>query len=594
MSGTLTVTAVGGAASAVGGTATRVAGLELFGEGTFGVTGDGLLSFGLLPELAIAVLSVRPPLELYAELVSADGHSYRWGSSVPRVEDVVSGVAFASKRYEGFERGSCRLARRIDRDYPDLGLFDSLNFIGYDGSVAYEGRVAQIPRSTPRTVDVEATGWMTHGRDRKFREVYVDRDLAGWREASATRNAALLTSGAVALGSMGAVAPGLSLAIQGKWSQAAGFRAEMWYDAPPGVKLSELYARWNTLANIFTGAGDWILQPWSTDDEVTFTAGTDVLTGAAASGEMSMAGRSADKLMVQLGYLSGPAGEDGFNYDAYLKDIAVYGTHGLERPVGDSPTGLLASDIVRDVCVRFCPRLDPSGIQATSYPIPHVVFAERTDPYDAWLAVNAYHLWELAVWENKKLHYGPADFGDYRWEVRASDPGVEYSLQGDSADRLANYAVVEFRNVLTGKADQVDPSTHPELRDWSAENPLNQHGLEKEFGVSLSSPSDPDGAAEIGRAALAENNQPSAPGTVTVRGHVRDRAGHWHPAWRVRAGDTIAVTGTQFSDRPRMVVEAAWDHSSKTLTIGVDSTLRRLDAYLDRVGTALGAAGLGG
>jgi hypothetical protein len=230
-------------------------------------------------------------------------------------------------------------------------------------------------------------------------------------------------------------------------------------------------------------------------------------------------------------------------------------------------------------------------VQDTTWPVPHAAWLDRIDPYDAWLELNRYHLWELAVWEDRTLHYGPSDLTDYDWEVRTTDPGVQVGLQGDDIEDLFNYCVVQFQNVRTGEQDEVSPDTHPELRDLSVENPANRHGLPKEFGVTLSDPTDPDSAAQIGRAKLAEANQPKLPGTITFRGHVRDRAGHWQQGWKVRAGDTVAITNFPNS-RPRLIGEASWDHSTKTGTIAVDGVLPRVDAFLDRQSTALRAAGL--
>jgi hypothetical protein len=93
-------------------------------------------------------------------------------------------------------------------------------------------------------------------------------------------------------------------------------------------------------------------------------------------------------------------------------------------------------------------------------------------------------------------------------------------------------------------------------------------------------------AAQIGRIALAEFNLPKAPGTITVTGHIKDRAGHWQQGWRVRAGDTVAITDHP-NDRPRLVTETTWDHDSKTLTISVEGPAHRLDAVLDRITTIL-------
>jgi hypothetical protein len=289
-------------------------------------------------------------------------------------------------------------------------------------------------------------------------------------------------------------------------------------------------------------------------------------------------------------YNTTPAGTAGADFSIFASQLAVYGSHGLTG-YGDNPKGFLASDVIRDVCTRFCPKLNPAGVLDTAWPIPHLVFKDQTDPYDAFLAVNAFHLWELGVWEDKTLHFGPSDRTDYDWDVRLSDFGVQVEQQGDSTETLANGVVVDYTNVVTGSKDVLTPDVYTDLADAGSSNPANTHGLQRWFKLSLSSPTTTDAALQIGRAALAEYNAPKAPGTINMTGHVRDRAGHWQQGWKVRAGDTIAITDHP-NDSPRLVTETSWNHDSKQLTVTTDSANARIDAVLDRVGVALSAAGL--
>jgi hypothetical protein len=90
--------------------------------------------------------------------------------------------------------------------------------------------------------------------------------------------------------------------------------------------------------------------------------------------------------------------------------------------------------------------------------------------------------------------------------------------------------------------------------------------------------------------ALAEYNSPKRPGTITLQGHVRDRAGHWQPVWKMRAGDTLAITDSvDLSGRPRLIHETNYSADGYSVTVGVDGPPNRLDAILDRQATALAA-----
>lgn len=535
----------------------------------------------------------KPSLSLHAELVAADGTRYRWASERTDPANVPTGISFASKRFEGWERGSAQLTRPIARDWLDLGLFDGFTLVGYDGSVAYEGMLGQVPRSTPHGIGVETTGWMAHSRHRKFRAVYVDADKTRWQEAPLDRRAEIAAAGSPQ-GKVpaSAAADGLVWDVPNE-QIPLNEHSELWYALPPGVHATTI---------IYRGArsGTW------TGFEAPTLYGSNVkgVTGLVSTAlTLDNTLRFSAALSTACRYLflrtlasGGPVTPPAGTQQRYPV-AAVYGTHGLTVHESASstsdPWGFYASDIIRDICSRFCPRLNTAGVKDTTWVVSQAAWHDRTDPYDAWLDLNRYHLWELEVWEDRTLHYRPSDLRDYQWEVRTTDPGVQVDLQGDSTDHLANYAVVQFVNTRTGEQDEVSPDTHPELRDESAENPANRHGLDVEFGITLSSPENPDAAAQIGRAALAEHNQPRAVGTITFKGHIRDRAGHWQPGWKVRAGETVAITDWP-NNRPRLIGEAAWDHQTKTGTVAVDSTLKRIDAYLDRLNTSLRAAGLGG
>ena len=119
----------------------------------------------------------------------------------------------------------------------------------------------------------------------------------------------------------------------------------------------------------------------------------------------------------------------------------------------------------------------------------------------------------------------------------------------------------------------------------------DQHGLTIWTDASLSTPTTSDNALQIGRSLLAEFNQVKGPGTINIVGEVMDRQGNRQPAWKIRATDTIAVTNFE-NDRPRLVTETAWSQDSKTMQVTVDSTVKRVDAFLDRISMAVGASNI--
>jgi hypothetical protein len=135
----------------------------------------------------------KPSLELAVEVTGADGTQRRWGPGA-RAGEVPQGLSFRTKQAEGFADANLTLARRVDRDYVDLHLLDSVVISGADGTIAYEGRVSRAP---PRSMQdthtgrrAGAGGWRTPATARPS-EIYVDRDLGAWGTPSQQRRRAV-------------------------------------------------------------------------------------------------------------------------------------------------------------------------------------------------------------------------------------------------------------------------------------------------------------------------------------------------------------------------------------------------------------------
>jgi hypothetical protein len=184
----------------------------------------------------------RPlPLDLYAEIQTADGTRYKWDANQPPGSRLQN-WSHRTKIGEGFSDGGGQLARRIDQDYADLNLVDNLILTGADGSIAYEGRVSAMPRdlSDTHSIGVTTAGWMAHAKDRMFQEIYVDRDVGQWADMTLERKALLLgLADSIGDFSYAAGQGGLVCALP---NQALGAQtvAEAWYQAPPGCKVAKI------------------------------------------------------------------------------------------------------------------------------------------------------------------------------------------------------------------------------------------------------------------------------------------------------------------------------------------------------------------
>jgi hypothetical protein len=125
---------------------------------------------------------------LAMSVTHADGTVTRWGPDEPNPIGIPGDLTFGSQMPGGFKDLSCSLLRRIDIDYPDLGLFDTVRVYAPGNRTVWEGRMAQFPRSHGDGFSITpgAVGWSAHlTDDPSFTEVYVDRDPGAFGDAAA-------------------------------------------------------------------------------------------------------------------------------------------------------------------------------------------------------------------------------------------------------------------------------------------------------------------------------------------------------------------------------------------------------------------------
>ena len=540
-------------------------------------------------ESVYVVSSERPPLELHAEVVTPDGVTVTWRSSAREPGNRPQGISFRTARMDGFKDGSCSLPRRIDQPQPDLALFNTLRFIGANGDIAYEGRMAALPREagSPPTWSVQAAGLMSNAKDRRFRMIFVDRDMSQWAEPPLERRAYLAGYG-VPTGKISASASGSGLV----WdfpneALPPNEISELVYDAGPGVRIAQIDYRgvfllWAPLA--------YEASQLHVSNDTTFAALTSQATSLDGNAHTLLVGSPARFGMLHAYVLATvtPGAGTQQRYDI----LNVFGDHGLPSTAAtDGFGGVSASDVIRWLIENYCPDLNAGGVQATSYGIGHLVFRDRIFPYDAMLTVNAFHRWGLEAWEGGTVHYGPLDLTDYDWELRLDDFGTQLAPQGPVAEEVANGIEVQYTDAKTGRQEVLLPDDWPDLRDLNPLNPVNRAGGYKTTEFTISSVCTEADALQIGRMALAEFNAPKHKGTATVRGYIKDRAGNLQPVWKVRAGDRVVITDS-VDEEVHVVTETDYGHDDKTARLAIDDSFQRLDAYLDRYANALQARGL--
>jgi len=538
-------------------------------------------------------MSDRPPLELHAEIDTADGlEQYRWDANARDPEDRPLAISCASTLMNGYASGGCSLARRIARGYPDLGLYDTIRFVGVDGRVAYEGRGSRYPREagTQHRITAEAVGWMAHARDKPILFLGVDQDMAAWVQPTAARQSGLQVGGFAVKG------PGtvmddkvLSQSFDGAWIFGELPICEAWYDAGPGQYIGSVYYAWERGLNVTASGDGWV---WAVGGAATREfadpAGTPSLQAAGPDGgrfDVSVAHDHRYGWVTLYNAAAGGTPEMQYNVD--WTALQAIGRHDLPLQ-GAGPYGLLGSDIIKRTAALAAPLLDTSGVLATSHAIDQFVVRDPTDAYDIWLMTNAYERWNIAVWDSKRLVYEPlpdiTQVQEADWVLRTDHRNnLRRSYDGPTTDGAKNGVIVRFQNILTGEASMIDPTTNPELAATDSRLAANRAGIQDWEPIQLPNPNTPAGAAKIAAAALTEFNRQRTPGRFTITGHIRDAAENWHQGWVTRAAQTVLVEEDE-DDPIRVIYEASWNQDSRELTINADAASKTIDAIVADMG----------
>jgi hypothetical protein len=543
---------------------------------------------------------------LTLSVTHSNGKTTRWGPDAADATEIPDDLTFGTSIPGGDKDLTCSLLRRIDLDYPDQGLFDEVRLYGPGNRSVWRGKMAQFPRShgqgygiTPGAVGLSAL----LDRQRGFREIYVDRDLGRWSTAAVQRRLNVLGTYTIldpsTVPDTATGQPSLATVFTNTWTNTTRPLAEAWYDAT-GIPLGSVYYAWKKNANVSSADANW---KWyaklaSDDVETASDATANLRAAGPGTGTLTATGTKKYGLLQHL-YDAGPGGGANSEYAIYWTCLAVYGAHGLTKQGSDTATsakGFYASDVIQDIVERAAPDLTIGEIEATSFVIPHLVFADPTRGADAIAAVNAYHLYDWGVYDGE-FFYRATDPDRLCWQARL-DQGANLTLDGDTGAQVFNGVLVRYTDPL-GKQRIAGPpaaywdggvaladSTNTALVDTSASNPLNAWGETAWGELSIGFTTTAAGAEAIGAAWLAERSLAQRRGSLTLTGTVTHPSEGDVPVWRVRAGDYVSI-----SDHPatvaRRIIETRYTHGSRSITLSLDNTNFKLESILERLGVQL-------
>lgn len=535
----------------------------------------------------------RPPLELDVEIETAEGAIFRLSADDPKAENIPLVISFTTQRGDGFGSASFSLSRNILKDYPDINLLDTVRFVGRQGDIAYEGRVHSFPKANEpqHVINITCVGWMTYLKSKPCPALIIDRRL-DWGEPTTARRRYVLKTlermleGSVSTGAVDSsseYASGVTI-TNNRFSSSYESTGEAWkyfggevigdilYDYKQLSKWSSPDTAWH---NIVGAADDDVAEPGTLD------LGTDHNRTNATGQSVTATTDTRKWAFIEARRAKTASSEDSPNSDAYT-NVAVVGNHGLTLRGTSPEEGFYLTDIMNHIASTYYPKIDMSEVQDNSFVVQQYTKHDSpSDGHSIFQELNNYALWELNVWEDRKLHYGPADLSKYDWVLRTDDPGVSVNWQGDSIENFANGIVVTY-NDFWGITRTLYPDDYEELRDPSEDNPASRHGEDLWTSVTVPWPCLEGEAVQFGRAYLGEFNRPRRPGSYRVSGgYLRDGAGHWRQGWAIRNSSTLGILDHP-QDFPRLIFNTSWSQDGTALDIQVDGLPSTLDSIVAR------------
>jgi hypothetical protein len=553
------------------------------------------------------VVRELPPLRHYVDAIALSGRHYRWANDEPDAQNVPNGLRWGSTMPGGYETMDCVLPRKPGYAYADLERLSTLRVIRAGGTVVGEYRLERMPQTSgdQMSISPSAVGWQAHLDDNKnVNIVFIDRELGGWVGANGLRRVAETDSSSQdpidpssTQGEDGL--PSLKLGTDGAWARR--WNCEAYYHFPASDAGSRVRFDYQATASIGLADPNWVADAYAVtaDGYSTFTqlTPTDWLaasTGSVDASAAAIAFASRRALMLRL-YYAGAFGADKTTYEVYLRNLRVFGDHGLTiQGATAAKEGFLASDMIAYAVRRWAPMLtvgSAPSFMPTDFVIPQAVFKDATVT-NIVTQTTRFGLEDWAVWNDKMLYLNQRNGSLFskKWRARIGPARLEET--GKQMDRLWESIIVQFNDVDTDRSERTvgPPGSGADvesafLKDSDPDNPANKIGLTRRDKLVMGT-STYEAAIQAGQYFLQAQKLIDRSGRATLVGHVEDNHGVLYPYSEVRAGD--AITFIDASDTSyRRIVKADCDDATKSTSVDLDAPPEGLQAVLERIGADL-------
>jgi hypothetical protein len=519
----------------------------------------------------------------------SDGRSLRFGGDEADAENIPYDISFDTQIPGGFNGASITLPKPSNLYADDARLFSDAVIYGAGGRTLYEGFVTAVPQVGANEIRLELSGWaQALDRYQTFKEVFVDRDLNAWTDASLDRRISLrdTSSWQQVNGPETAdddASPGLILKLDGGRSNPY---SEAWYDAGAGSAIRSIYYE---LTSADT-TSSYAAQIGTASDEIATAndSTADLLTGtdSSATGTYTRTG-AAYRYGRILFYLIGTVGN--LDAEVRLRNLAVFGDHGLTLR-GTDPKGVFGSDVIRYVIAQTLLNTTSESVEQSSEIIRHLAFRDDTaipSVIEQVTAIGSSTIQpnDWGVYEDKTFFWRtPGTYGR-TWHVRRDQVATPTSDGPQADQRVAGIKVVY--SDASGREKSVGPvgsnadTETNELLSIDPDNPANQiTGAYEVVNVGLV-PLEAN-AINIGKLILNERNALRWRGSVNLQGEATDENGNRYPVALVRAGDTIVIEDDA-DTTPRTINSTSYTHSDLSLTANVGARPDTLESLLGRL-----------